>query len=495
MHPQIVIDSDRVWLMNMPGRALKDLRRHTTYVADPMMRQAYLLQPEACEGWNGLKRLLHQPETLPPWLPMGLADLAEYRLKTLGISFERIDRRLSIASQLDVPVIGSPIPLFAYQEAAVDILKPHHDGVAELSPRSGKTRLGLELARQLSVGTAWLAPTSPLVEQTLKAARAFFPEHEVQIAVPGNEKKASQALIAVMTYAGVAGLSEAFWKTRRHVVADEAHHLCLDGSWMKDIVRARSHAIATHGLSATFYRSAMDDLELYAAMGPVRYRVTSTQLRDLGRLVPTRFAFLRWQGQRVTGTEFVGKDSVQRRGLWDHPERNALVVQVATQLAYTGRQVIVLVGLKEQGKALVEAIRPLLPRGAPGASLEPCELITGSDHDLRQRALLKAFNERQGVRVLVGTSVLGEGVDLPSADAMVYAQGRKAEVSLTQSWYRVCTAAPGKTDALIVDFADDHNPILRRHAQTRMELARQDPLFTVADVIGLRDLSSWMMQG
>jgi superfamily II DNA or RNA helicase len=96
-----------------------------------------------------------------------------------------------------------------------------------------------------------------------------------------------------------------------------------------------------------------------------------------------------------------------------------------------------------------------------------------------QGEVIESFLEGREVKVLIGTSLLGEGVDLPSADALVYARGEKARVSLTQNAYRVGTATPGKTQALLVDFADRHNKHLMRHSLNRLEVYHAEDTFSV----------------
>ena len=61
--------------------------------------------------------------------------------------------------------------------------------------------------------------------------------------------------------------------------------------------------------------------------------------------------------------------------------------------------------------------------------------------------------------------MIGEGVDLPSADALVWARGEKAAVSLIQGYYRVCTKYEGKRYAIVVDsFSNDSTEMIAREA-------------------------------
>jgi superfamily II DNA or RNA helicase len=69
---------------------------------------------------------------------------------------------------------------------------------------------------------------------------------------------------------------------------------------------------------------------------------------------------------------------------------------------------------------------------------------------------------------VIGSPVVGEGLDVPSADALIYAKAGKAKVTHVQDTFRVLTGQPGKRPAVIIDFADRHNTKLIDHAVERM---------------------------
>ena len=93
--------------------------------------------------------------------------------------------------------------------------------------------------------------------------------------------------------------------------------------------------------------------------------------------------------------------------------------------------------------------------------------------------------------MLIGTSLLGEGVDLPAADALVYARGESAEVSLIQNAYRVGTAVTGKGSAIIVDFADRHHRKLMLHSHERMNTYLDEPTFSVEVLQSSQQFGDW----
>jgi hypothetical protein len=80
------------------------------------------------------------------------------------------------------------------------------------------------------------------------------------------------------------------------------------------------------------------------------------------------------------------------------------------------------------------------------------------------------------------------------ADALVYARGEKAEVSLVQNAYRVGTAQGDKRESLIVDFADRHHRGLLKHSQERLRVYCDEPTFTVEVLQDPAEFGPWVQK-
>jgi superfamily II DNA or RNA helicase len=106
--------------------------------------------------------------------------------------------------------------------------------------------------------------------------------------------------------------------------------------------------------------------------------------------------------------------------------------------------------------------------------------------------ILESFEQGQEVKILIGTSLLGEGVDLPTTDALVYAKGEKAEVTLTQNMFRVATAVSGKKNAILVDFSDRHNKHLLRHSEERLRVYYEESIFSVTVLQDTKSFEKWL---
>jgi superfamily II DNA or RNA helicase len=150
---------------------------------------------------------------------------------------------------------------------------------------------------------------------------------------------------------------------------------------------------------------------------------------------------------------------VYRYGIIENEARNKRIVGIAHTIARdNGIPTIVLVQRREHADML-------------GERIENSIVVKGGENALTS-AGVDAFTAGR-YDVLIGTSVIGEGVDRPRAAALIYAGGGEATVQMMQSYYRPLTAAKGKTVGLIYDFEDTQHRILQRHSASRLLFAKK----------------------
>jgi superfamily II DNA or RNA helicase len=207
-------------------------------------------------------------------------------------------------------------------------------------------------------------------------------------------------------------------------------------------------------------------------------RVEVQQLIDLGFLAPVDFVFVPIEEPKLGPCAL---DTAYRIGVMNHQRRNEWIAWSARALMEMGKRVIVLVKLIEHGEKLVDRI--------PGARFVRGASGDVTDEDVRDA--IASFN-RGETPCLVGTSVLGEGIDLPAADALVYAKGGSAAVTVTQDVFRVLTASPGKERAIVVDFADRHHDGLLAQSMARGRLYASEDAFSTTVLGSPSDLPRWL---
>jgi superfamily II DNA or RNA helicase len=288
-------------------------------------------------------------------------------------------------------------------------------------------------------------------------------------------------------------LDQDFYNTREGIVVDEWHH-SASNSYHK-IFNMCDHIYYRYGMTGTFFRSGFDAMSMHALLSNTIYSISSLELLKRGYLVPIHAVFLPVPCESLRN---LGSRTFQsghgKYGIHEHFIRNFVVGSVSTMLQNTGRRVLILVGTKKQGYKIKEIIEGMLPPSGMNTRFDSVEFLsTDRDRNIQEK-VIDSFLDGEEVKILIGTSILGEGVDLPTADALVYARGEKAEVTLTQNMYRVGTAIEGKDHAVVVDFADRHHRKLLEHSMERARVYYNEPTFSVQMLNNLNDFPKWLGQ-
>jgi superfamily II DNA or RNA helicase len=204
---------------------------------------------------------------------------------------------------------------------------------------------------------------------------------------------------------------------------------------------------------------------MHALLSKTLYKVSAEFLLQRGYLTPIRVCMLEMPKEPLELSSKAEWFKVASQGLWKHPFRNDLIAWAADACYRAGRRTLILVGSKEQGRQVLERARGLIP--GKGHKFHQVELVSTDRPPEQCRQVIDAFVSG-AVQVLIGTSMISEGTDLPSSDALIYARGEKAEVTHMQALYRVATAVSGKRDSVIIDFVDHQHPMLLSHSEERI---------------------------
>jgi superfamily II DNA or RNA helicase len=233
-------------------------------------------------------------------------------------------------------------------------------------------------------------------------------------------------------------------------VIDEFHHAAAET--YHRISELASEAYYRLMFTGTHFRTAGDDLAMAAVCSQVLRKIEIRELLAGGYIAPPRMVFARVHGKSLPSN--TPWEEAYDQGIAEHAARNMLVAQIANALGnLNGIPTIVLV----KRRAHADLLGKMIPDSV---------VVKGGEGSLTSTAV-KKFADGEGY-VLIGTSVIGEGVDLPRASALVYAAGGDSSVQMMQSYFRPLTAREGKSVGYIWDFQDDHGTeTLKRHAASR----------------------------
>ncbi|HET6494142.1 MAG TPA: DEAD/DEAH box helicase, partial [Thermoleophilia bacterium] len=427
--PRILYDNSFAHILDVPQGLIEALRYDLAFdTGAPPEPPTQDATGAWRAGWDGWSRMLtHQGKLASGLVPEAVRLLAKY-----GQAVRLIDGRAEPPGNLPLQSLGFPPPR-AYQLALVEAAIHAGRGVIDAPPRSGKTLVGALIFDALALPTLWIAPTRGIVDQTVRVLRRYLGPGVKVVSLMGGSGTAKQmreraaavgADLVVTTQATAIKLAHAFWRSRAVLIYDEFHHSASTTG--QDINRLASSIFYRFGLTGTHFRSdANTEILMRAVLSNVIGKVDVSSLVDDGHLCPADVLFV-----PITWPAFSGSNTttLYPMAIVQHEQRNGWIAWAASQLAARGKRTIVLVKHVEHGERLAQLIA--------GSTFIHGELGSAANGEV-----IDGFNGGR-VPVLIGTSVLGEGIDLPAADALVYAKAGRASVTITQDVYRVLTAHP-----------------------------------------------------
>ena len=147
-----------------PSQELKDWCKKTLVVKNPDFEKKFRMK--LWLGDTPEKIWLYKVDGDSIILPFGV--LTAILPMTEGANFEtRFPKKRKIDYQCEVP-------LFDYQEPAVDALCEAKYGILQSKAGSGKTQMGIALIAKLGVKTLWLTHTQDLLRQSFERAAQYM---------------------------------------------------------------------------------------------------------------------------------------------------------------------------------------------------------------------------------------------------------------------------------------------------------------------------------
>lgn len=342
-----------------------------------------------------------------------------------------------------------------YQDVVHRQIVAHASGVVDAAPRSGKTLMAARACDAYNVPTVYVAPTVQIVRQTYEVFVKYFGEDSVSRldgdAAPHEKDPEKRFVIA--TAPSAVAMPSTWWERRDMLIIDEFHHAAADTYHRINALAHRTYY--RYGWTGTHFRTGDDRLAMEAVCSYLLMRIPSDYLIDNGWLVPPHVFFIPVRSKGTGGSDW---RKAYQKGIVDCEMRNDLVANFARTMLDNGIPTIVLTRRRKHADLLGERIPDSV-------------VVKGGENALTSDAV-RGFLEGRS-QCLVGTTVIGEGVDVPRAGALVYASGHSDGVSMMQSYYRPLTASPGKSVGRIYDFIDYQHGTLLKHSMKRIEMAKE----------------------
>lgn len=363
-------------------------------------------------------------------------------------------------------------PDYDYQPETVRRLLKHGQMIAQVATGGGKSMIARTAVKAVMRPTIFLTTRQVLMYQMKEG----FEEAGFTVGVMGDGEWTPKKGINVATVQTIAArLSnlDTAVQTRRilqlmeFAILEEAHESSSDTYF--DVMNAMPNTNYRLALTATpFMREEGEaNMRLMALSGQVGIKISEKMLIDLGILAKPYFKYVK----APMPADLLRSSSWQKAydmGIVQNEARNGIIQDETVRAVQMGLPVMILVQRKNHGAKLKEMLK------AKGIRAD--FIYGGHDQERRQRALNKLKDGT--LQVLIGSTILDVGVDVPAVGLVILAGGGKAEIALRQRIGRGLRAKKsGPNVCMVLDFDDGKNKHLIKHYRTRRQIIEGTPGF------------------
>ena len=352
-------------------------------------------------------------------------------------------------------------------------------GLIEMATGIGKTAYAQETIRELGHKAIFLVPSRSILNQTIKRFQEAFGEKNVRKYGDGQK---NIGYVTVATYQSVYLADPEDFADIDVAIMDEVHHTAAE-TFYDVVMNKLKNAVYRIGLTAYKERADGSTMLIEAACGPVVYSYTASEAIADGYLAKPTFMIYSvtetagsWTKYKTNlstkkreivkvmpSIPYTGDDDIQAYRNWilGNDKLNNFVSNLTSAFVADGKSVLILVDEIEHG----EKLKALMPDSG---------FVMGGGKD--NEDLLKEFNKRK-LKILIGTSTIGEGTDTVPVDVLIELQGGSSASKTLQADGRALrndpdptTGIPRKPTTLIIDFDFPLCDYLHNQAEKRIKI-------------------------
>ena len=343
------------------------------------------------------------------------------------------------------------VPLYDYQQKAVEEVYWKQYGILQSAAGSGKTQMGIALIAKLGKRALWVCHTKDLLTQSKQRAEQYMDPSLMGTITEGKVnigKGITFATVQTMCNLDLPQYKD-MWDV---VIVDECHRVAGSPTSVSQYYKVLNSLSARHkyGLTATPHRADRLIKATFALIGEVIYEVprdaVADKIMNVGICpIPTGVKATR----KCLNTDGTLNYARMINYLCENEERNQLIVECIT------------VDRDKPGLILSDRLEHLekLMSMLPSEMQKDAVMVSGAmttklEKAAREQALV---DMRSGAKkYLFATYPLArEGLDIPCLERLYMGSPQKDFSVITQSIGRIARIAEGKADPVVYDFVDD----------------------------------------
>ena len=342
------------------------------------------------------------------------------------------------------------VPLYDYQQKAVDEVYWKQYGILQSAAGSGKTQMGIALIAKFGKRALWVCHTKDLLTQSKQRAEQYMDKSLMGTITEGKVnigKGITFATVQTMCNLDLPQYKD-YWDV---VIVDECHRVSHSPTTVTQYGKVLNALAARHkyGLTATVHRADGLIKSTFALIGNVIYEVpreaVADKIMNVGICpIPTGVRATR----KCLNTDGTLNYARMINYLCESPERNELMAECIT--ANRDMPSLILSDRLEH----LETLMSMLPADMrEDAVMVSGKMTTKKGKAEREQAIA---DMRSGAKTyLFATySLAKEGLDVPCLERLYMATPHKDFAVITQSVGRIARTAKGKADPVVYDFVD-----------------------------------------
>lgn len=449
----------------------------------------YFVMKYGQEAWqeklDELKVLRHKTmlfeDAAGPWTYSGLKQLVSYQLSDPDVQIAYQLPEMRTAPWKD---LGPPKTPREYQLAAAKALleaMPGGPAAVEMGTGLGKGFIIAMLLREIGLPAVVMAPSVSIFNQLRSDLEDCFGKKLVGGFGDGKKDLSKRFVVAIAASLTRVKKGSAEWAelARRQVFIADESHLCPASTLASVCFGLMANASWRAFFSGTQLRNDGLDKLLVGITGPVVYNMSVKVGVEQGWLAKPTFTM--FTASTSSTRSYRDPNEETRQHLYYNSSVAATAGDIANRfVSNLKRPTLILIEEVEQFSYILPHLRHKVGFAHGGLNKENRDKVPGEYQQSDPTALVKAFN-RGEIPILVGTSCIGTGTDIRSAEAIIYIQGGRSEIQVRQAVGRgtrggrlvdVMNPWTGKRkeDCLVVDFDVQNSEVTSRHAKARKSI-------------------------
>lgn len=256
--------------------------------------------------------------------------------------------------------------------------------------------------------------------------------------------------ITLCTSQSIHKVTHTHLNTSEFIIFDEVHEFSK-GKLATKIIKSFPKATYRIGMTATVPKERLALMNLRSFLGPVLSEVDVLGLVEEGFLTPPEVHFQKMPEYKDHSLLNTSYQEVYDSYITNNTTRNEKIENICKGIS-VGKVLILVKNLKH-----LETLKTLIPESL---SLE------GKDDLTTRKSTIQKFVSRKK-SILIGTTIMQTGIDIPEITHLINARGLKSEIATLQALGRALRIHDTKDKVYIYDFMDEV-PYLNTHSKKRL---------------------------